>query len=133
MADKEIYIAQRRIGLGTGVKGSAEINRTTTQTFDGPKNSGLSKVPHTLEISKLACDNLEDYRELDNLMLSMRNEPKTVTIKEDIIGPDGSKFSILKHYLNCLVDGDDYEMKAEEFTAQTLKFAAEDLTTEYPE
>ena len=98
---KEIYIAGRRIGLGTGVKGSAEISRSTTQTFDGPKNSGLDKVPHTLEISKLVCDTLDDYIELDALMMRMRNEPETITISETIVSPEGERFTVLKHYINC--------------------------------
>lgn len=130
---KEIYIAGRRIGLGTGVKGSAEISRSTTQTFDGPKNSGLDKVPHTLEISKLVCDTLDDYIELDALMMSMRNEPETITISETIVSPKGERFTVLKHYINCLVDGDEYEMNAEDITALTLKFASEDMTPEYPD
>lgn len=130
---KEIYIAGRRIGLGTGVKGSAEISRSATQTFDGPKNSGLDKVPHTLEISKLVCDTLDDYIELDALMIRMRNEPETITISETIVGPEGERFTVLKHYINCLVDGDEYEMTAEDITALTLKFASEDMTSEYPD
>lgn len=130
---KEIYIAGRRIGLGTGVKGSAEISRSTTQTFDGPKNSGLDKVPHTLEISKLVCDTLDDYIELDALMMRMRNEPATITISETIVSPEGERFTVLKHYINCLVDGDEYEMSAEDITALTLKFASEDMTPEYPD
>lgn len=132
-AQKEIYIAGRRIGLGTGVKGSAEISRSTTQTFDGPKNSGLDKVPHTLEISKLVCDTLDDYIELDALMMRMRNEPETITISEIIVSPEGERFTVLKHYINCLVDGDEYEMSAEDITALTLKFASEDMTPEYPD
>lgn len=130
---KEIYIAGRRIGLGTGVKGSAEISRSTTQTFDGPKNSGLDKVPHTLEISKLVCDTLDDYIELDALIIRMRNEPETITISETIVSPEGERFTVLKHYINCLVDGDEYEMTAEDITALTLKFASEDMTSEYPD
>lgn len=130
---KEIYIAGRRIGLGTGVKGSAEISRSTTQTFDGPKNSGVDKVPHNLEISKLVCDTLDDYIELDTLMIRMRNEPETITISETIVSPEGERFTVLKHYINCLVDGDEYEMTVEDITALTLKFASEDMTSEYPD
>lgn len=133
MVDKEIIIDGERIGLGTGVKGSVEINRTSTQTFDGAKNSGLSNVPHTLEISKLVCDNIEDYRRLMNLMKEMRSEPKTITIKEIIRSNEHGVFTVTKHYINCLVDGDEYEMSAEDITALTLKFGAEDMTEDLTE
>lgn len=133
MASKEIYIAQRRIGLGTSVKAGPEISQKTTQTFDGPKGTGIKKVPHTIEIGKLMCDNLDDYRELSELMVSMRDDPQTITISETTIGPDGSSFTVLKHYIGCLVTDASYEMKAEEYTAETLKFKSEDMTEEFPD
>ncbi|WP_283390502.1 hypothetical protein [Methanobrevibacter woesei] len=133
VANKEIYIAGRRIGLGTSVKGSVEVNRSTTQTFDGPKGAGVKDVSHTLEIGKLSCDTFEDYKELSKLMIEMRSNPETITVSETFVSPEAGNFTVYKHYINCLVDGDEYEMSAEDLTASTLKFASEGMNEEYSE
>jgi len=127
---KEIYIAGRRIGLGTGVKGSPEVKRSTTQTFDGAKSSGVGNIPHSLEISKLQTDDFEEYMSLIQLMDTMLTEKKTITIAETIVNENGEQFTIYRHYLGCLVDGNEYEMNAEDMTAETLKFMAESMKPE---
>lgn len=131
MADKEIYIGGLRVGLGTGVKGSPEINNKSTLTFDGPKNVGTANVPHSLEISKLVSDSLDDHIALRKKMISMRSEPETISVKETIYGRDGGSFIITRHYFRCIVDGDDYEMSAEDLTSETLKFKAEGMEETY--
>jgi len=128
---KEIYIANRRIGLGTSVKGSEEVKRSNTQTFDGPRNSGIQDIPHTLEIGKLQCDTIDDYIAFSKLMKDMRTEKKTITIAETVTNINNDQFTVLKHYLGCLVDGKEFEMNAEDMTAETLKFAAEDMKEEF--
>ena len=130
MADKEIYIDGIRVGHGTSVKGSEETSRSTTITFDGPIQAGLDNIPFSLEIGKLSCTTLEEYIQLDSLLTSMRNTKKTITIKE-IIRNENSPFVVYTHYFNCLLDGRDYEMSAEDLTAETLKFAAENMKREY--
>lgn len=131
MADKEIYIGGLRVGLGTGVKGNPEISNNSTITFDGAKNTGAKDVPHSLEISKLVSDSLDEHIALRKLMISMRSEPQTVSVKETIYGRDGGVYTITRHYFRCIVDGDDYEMSAEDLTSETLKFKAEDMEETY--
>lgn len=128
---KEIYVANRFIGDGTGIKGSPQITRSTTITFTGARGNGLKDVPHTLEIGKIQSNSMEDLMALRKLMISMREESQPITIAEHIIQQNGERFTFYRHYHACLVDGDDYEINAEDLTAETLKFAAEGMTESY--
>lgn len=120
--DKTVVIDGVDMLYGTGVKGSRETNVSTTSTFSGVITNGTRNVPHSLEIDKVSYEGLTDYVSLSNAIEKMVDTPGMITVKE-IKRPSGEQpFYIKRTYYDCLVDGDDYEIKAEEHTVHNLKF-----------
>lgn len=130
MPDKEVYIGGQKVGYCTDANGEPEINNSTTQTFDGPVNTGLADIPHTIEINKLRYGDFQSYREMHDLIETMYNTPNIVTIKETV--RTGSEvWTRIDHYSNCVLDGNKWEMKAEDQTVETISFKAEGKTTDW--
>ena len=130
MADKEVYIGGMKLGYVTSAKGSPETNTESTQTFDGPVNCGMANVPHTVEFEKLRYGDLHSYREIEQIIDDMYENPNIVTVKETIHDKDGV-WTKLVHYPNCLVDSDEYEIKADENTVESLSFKSTGIKKEY--
>ena len=120
--DKTVVINGVDMLYGTGVKGSRETSVSTTSTFSGVITNGTRNVAHSLEIDKVSYEGLTDYVSLSNAIEEMIDTPGIVTVKE-IKRPAGEQpFYVKRTYFDCLVDGDDYEIKAEEHTVNNLKF-----------
>ena len=120
--DKIVVINGVDMLYGTGVKGSRETNVSTTTTFSGVITNGTKQTAHSLEIDKVSYEGLTDYVNLASAIEGMLDEPGIVTVRE-IKRPSGEKpFYIKRTYFDCLTDGDDYEIKAEEHTVHNLKF-----------
>jgi len=120
--DKIVVINGVDMLYGTGVKGSRETNVSTTTTFSGVITNGTKQTAHSLEIDKVSYEGLIDYVNLASAIEEMLDKPGIVTVRE-IKRPSGEKpFYIKRTYFDCLVDGDDYEIKAEEHTVHNLKF-----------
>ena len=116
---------------GTGVKESPEINENTVDTFSGAVLQGKNGVAYTIEISKLRYEEMGMHEKLDNKLEEMMSKKDNLTII-DTVKPSGEKpYQVIKRYFNCLVTGNDYEMKPEEHTTESLKFKAERRETEY--
>lgn len=120
MSTKEIIIGGKKLMFGTSVKASPETNTSTTSTFDGVITEGLNNVPWTIEISKVRYDGLSTHKELSETLDKMLSVPEMVTIRELIITPE-EEYTIVDNYFNCLVEGNDYEIKAEEKTVESIK------------
>lgn len=120
--DKTVTINGVDMMYGTGVKGSRETNVSTTTTFSGVITNGTKQTAHSIEIDRVSYDGLTDFVTLSDTLDAMLDVPGIVTIKE-IKRPAGEKpFYVKRTYFDCLVDGDDYEIKAEEHTVHNLKF-----------
>ena len=120
--DKTVVINGVDMLYGTGVKGSRGTSVSTTSTFSGVITNGTRNVPHILEIDKVSYEGLTDYVSLSNTIEEMIDTPGIATVKE-IKRPAGEQpFYVKRTYFDCLVDGDDYEIKAEEHTVHNLKF-----------
>ena len=114
----------------TSAKGSEETNTTVTKTFDGPVPQGDDGNPHSIDISRLDYGKAKDLTAKESLILitriidTMKTVPGMVTIEEDYNPANESVFTYEKHYFECLVDGDDFEIKADDQTVNNLKFKA---------
>lgn len=120
MSIKEIIIDGKKLMFGTSVKASPETNTSTTSTFDGVITEGLNNIPWSLEFSKVRYDGLSTHKELSETLDKMLSVPAMVTIRETIITPE-ELYTIVDNYFNCLVEGNDYEIKAEEKTVESIK------------
>lgn len=128
--DKTVVINGVDMLYGTGVKGSRETNVSTTSTFSGVITNGTRNVPHSLEIDKVSYEGYTDYVTLSNAIEEMVDTPGLITVKE-IKRPSGERpFYVKRTYFDCLVDGDDYEIKAEEHTVNNLKFKCSGMEKE---
>lgn len=129
-SEKRIAIGGTYLLYGTGVKTSVDTNTSTVSTFDKVIPQGTNKVGHSIELSFVRFQSMSDYIKLRGLFNKMLNTPLTVSIAEDIIGDDGNKYVIREHYYNCLIDGKDYEIKAEERTVENVKFKSSGMDYE---
>lgn len=123
MANKEIIIDGKKMMYGTSGKASPETNTSSTSTFDGVINEGLDEVPWSLEFSKLRYESLATHKEMSETLDRMISVPSMVTIRETINTPE-EVYTVVDNFFNCLVDGNDYEVKPEEKTVENLKFKA---------
>ena len=123
MANKEIIIDGKKMMYGTSAKANPETNTSSTSTFDGVINEGLDEVPWSLEFSKLRYESFATHKEMSETLDRMISVPAMVTIRETIRTPEET-YTVVDNYFNCLVNGNDYEVKPEEKTVENLKFKA---------
>lgn len=129
MADKRIIIDGVQMMHGTSIKMSRDTNVNVVTTFDENIPQGTRNTSHSIEISKVLYEGATTYVELDTVLTNMLDVPAMVTIEEDYHVGD-EDFTVRYNYFNCLVDGDDYEIKPEERTVSSLKFKAGRLEKE---
>jgi len=121
---KRIIINGKTVMYGTSVKGSRETSTNSTPTFDGVITQGTRQTAHTVEMERLSYEGLSTYMEISNIIDSMIDIPGMVTVEEDIYPPGEKPFTIIREYSGCVVDGDEYEISAEEYTVDSFKFLA---------
>ena len=130
MPNKEVIIDGKRMLYGTSAKASPETNTSTTPTFDGAVNEGLNEVPWNIECSKLRYEGLASHRELSETLDEMISVAKMITIRETVVSVDET-YTVVDNFFNCLVNGNDYEIKPEDKTVENLKFKAERRERKY--
>jgi hypothetical protein len=123
MARKEIIINGKKMMYGTSAKASPETNTSTTTTFDGVVNEGLDQIAWNLEFSKLRYEGLASHKQMSKILERMISIPAMVTIRETVNTPDET-YTIVDNYFNCLVNGNDYELKPEDKTVENIKIKA---------
>lgn len=131
MANVEIIIAGSKMLHGTSVKETPELSSNSTPTFDGVITQGLDEVPYTIEMSKISYENASTTMDLEKLLEEMYSNPKMVTIRE-LVKPKGERaFWRIRNYHECVVSGNDYEVKPDDLTVHNLKFSASKRTRGY--
>ena len=123
MADKQVIIGGKKVAWATSVKASPEINASSTQTFDGAITQGMDNIAWSIELSKVRYDGLTTHRKLSELLDSMLANPKMVTIRETV-HTKKETYTIVDNYYNCILEGNDYELKPDDNTTDSLKFKA---------
>lgn len=133
MADKEIIINSLPVVHGTGVKESIEkTGASSTVCFDETVTQGAASISYKLTIDRIVFETREQYENLRDTFKDMLSVPGTITTRETIRYRVDEPFTIVKNYTGCILDGKDYEMKAEDMTAQSLSFICSDME-EYTE
>lgn len=130
MADKEIIIGGKTVMYATSVKASPETNSSSTNTFDGAITQGMDKVAWNVELEKVRFEGLSKHRELSELLEGMLNKPEMVTVRETVHSRE-EDYVIKDNFFDCLLDGNDYELKADDLTSESIKFKASSRKREY--
>ena len=130
-SDKKILIDGITVAYATSVKASPETNSSSTNTFDGAITQGMDKVAWNVELEKVRYDSQMKHRELSQLLDEMLSTPKMVTVIEKVHTPEES-YIIKDNFFGCLLDGNDYEIKADDLTTESIKFKASSRKREYP-
>ncbi|MBR3213164.1 MAG: hypothetical protein IKF79_01495 [Methanosphaera sp.] len=132
MADKEIIIDGKRMLWGTSAKASPETSTNTTQTFDGAITQGAGNIPWTIELEKVRYDNMIGHRKLSEKLDKMLTKPAMVTIRERV-KTASEEYTIVDNFYNCILEGNDYELKPDENTGENIKFKAAKRVRKYEE
>lgn len=127
MADKTVTLRSAEgvaveVLRGTSVKDSPDINSDTTPTFDMVIPQGSDIIPYTLEVERLVYETREEYEALTTILQSMLKNPGTATTREVVRFKGEEPFVIVKTFNDVLLNGNDYEMKVDEKSAQSLSF-----------
>lgn len=130
MADKQIIIDGKTVMYGTSIKASPDTNPSTTSTFDGAITQGTDKVGWSIELSKVRFDDSASYKELHKTLDEMFVTPKVVTVRETV-HTDKESFTIVDNYFGCILDGNEYEIKPDDHTAESIKFKASSRERKY--
>lgn len=124
--DKRIVIDGVNFGHGTSIKGSRDTSSATTTTFDGVITSGTRNISHSIDFSRIVYEGATNYIDVSRVILKMLEIPAPIFIYQDVqVGKE--TVNIRWEYYDCVVDGDDYEIKPEEHTVENLKFKAGSL------
>ena len=130
MADKQIIIDGKTVMYGTSIKASPETNVSTTSTFDGAIAQGTDKVAWSIELSKVRFDDSQSYKDLHKTLDEMLVNPKVVTVRETVHSANET-FTIVDNYFGCILDGNEYEIKPDDHTAESIKFKASSRERKY--
>lgn len=130
MSDKEIIINGKKMLYGTSAKASPETSVSTTQTFDGAVNQGMKNVSWSIELGKMRYEGLATHRELSETLDDMMENPKMVTIRETVHTKEET-YTIVDNFFGCILDGNDYELKPDDNTAESINFKASSRERKY--
>ena len=129
-SDKKIIIDGHTVAYATGVKANPETNVSTTQTFDGAITQGMDKVAWSIELSKVRFEKSAKHKELNEILDNMFANPKMVTVIETVHAEDET-YTIRDDYSGCIIDGNDYEIKPDDNTSESIKFKASSRERKY--
>ena len=130
MADKKVIIDGVTVAYATGVKANPETKTATTDTFDGAITQGMDKVAWSIELSKVRFEDSASHKELSQLLDSMMANPKMVTVIETVHSTN-ENYTIVDNYFGCILEGNDYEIKPDDNTSETIKFKASSRDRKY--
>lgn len=135
MADeKQIIIGSDNvIGImwGTGVKSSPDLSTSSTNTFSGAIVDGTDNIPYTIEVSRIRNDGMEQHMALSEKLDDMMKNGDDITVIDTMKPKGQDAYQVIDHYFNCLLEGNDFEMKTDELTAESLKFRASSKVREW--
>lgn len=121
MAKKFIFINDIHVGYTTSASVEPEIETNETATFDGAVVDGTDDPSYIVEIEKLRYGTIAEYIQLEQLLINMYTKGYPIKIIENVSMKDG-EMKIRDIVYDCKLDGNDYELDAEERTAENLSF-----------
>ena len=127
MADVTIIINGKTLVPGQGVKESIEKSSAESIVcFDEVITDGSDVVSYKLDIDRIVFEKMTHYTSLNARLQKMMKTPGTITTRQTIRYKNEKPWVIVKNYSGCILDGNDYEMKPEEKSAQNLSFLCSD-------
>ena len=145
MTVKEIiYMAATALGIREEVENYIEKTQEAKKLYDDGKKDaafdicfdeviteGAEKVSYKLDIDRVIFETKKEYENLRDILALMIHTPGEVQTRETIRYKK-EEFTIVKTFTGAILEGDEFEMKPEEHTAQSLSFvcASKDETTE---
>lgn len=130
MADKIIIIDGVTVAYATSVKASPETNTSETSTFDGSIVQGADKVAWSVEMEKVRFEDSKSHRELSELLDDMWANPKMVTVIETVHSKN-EDYTVKDNFYGCLIESNDYEIKPDDLTSESIKFKASSRERKY--
>jgi hypothetical protein len=128
MANREIVIAGQTLVHGQGVKESIDkSNADSVVCFDETITMGAENISYKLEIDRIVFEGMGAYKRLSAVLQTMLSQKRDISTFEIIRYKNAAPYMITKHFHGCILDGRDYEMKPEEFSAQNLTFLCESM------
>lgn len=118
---KYVWINGIKVGYGTSVKVTPSIETEETPTFDGPVIDGANEPSHTITIDKLRYSTKAEYVQIEQLLMNMQTVGYPIKIQEKATFKDG-KYWITDVVYDCKLDGNEYELKPDERTVESLSF-----------
>ena len=116
---------------GTGLKMGRETNSSSTTTFDRVIPQGTKITPFTIELDRVEYDPRKTAQEIDMLLDYMVENPVFVKVTE-VKRVSGEPPYVIEYlYKDCLLDGDDVELKPEEHSVGSLKIRASSREKKY--
>lgn len=131
MADKEIIINNIKFGRGTGVSIDENLEVSTEKTFDGPVVFGLAGTEYTVKIDKLIAPDYASYKAMRDELNKMKTNKGSVTIKETVRDKEGTSYTIIQTFSNCLVSSYSREINVDSLTTESIEFTAEKLDEDF--
>ena len=132
MAEVTVILNGKTLVHGQGVKESIETSSEAITCFDEVVTSGSDVVSYKLDIDRLVFEKMNDYKSLSTRLEKMMKTPGTITTRQIIRYKGEKPWVLVKNYSGCILDGNEYEMKPEEHSAQNLSFICSDKN-EYTE
>lgn len=119
--EKEVYINDVHVGYGTNAKVTPNYETDETPTFDGPVIDGTDEPSHEVTIDKLRYGTIDEYVQLETLLMNMQSVGYPIKIIERVQMKDGLMVREDIVY-DCKLDNNEFELKADERTAEGLSF-----------
>lgn len=118
---KEVYINNVHVGYATNAKVTPSYETEETPTFDGPVIDGSDEPSHTVTIEKLRYGTIDEYVQLNQLLLNMQSTSYPIKIIERAKMKDGT-MKVTDIVYECKIDGDEYDLNPDKRTAESLSF-----------
>ena len=127
MADVTIIINGKTLVHGQGVKETIEKSSADSIVcFDEVITDGSDIVSYKVTIDRIVFERRQDYINLNKRLTAMMKTPGTITTRQVIRYKNEAPWVIVRNYSGCILDGNDFEMKPEEKSAQNLSFICSD-------
>ena len=118
---KWVHINGIKVGYGTGVKVTPNLETDETHTFDGPVIDGNDEPSHAVTIDKIRHGTKAEYIQIEQLLMNMQKVGYTIAITEQVKMKDGV-MKIQDYIYDCKLNGNEYEMKPDELSTESLSF-----------
>ena len=127
-ADKEVWLAKSDgtgsvyLGHGTSIKASRDSNTKSTVCFDEVLTNSSSNTSWAIDVSRVSYEGMSSAWEIEDMLEYMLDNDGMVTIREIVRPKNEEPYIKVYNFFNARLDGDDFELKPDDFTVSNVKF-----------